>query len=324
MAIAKKLQSIYISDSESSDSEVEIVDVKLVGTHSTSAGPSGIHRPSGGYASGSSARDRVFTNEDLISACRHLEEKATEVLVGKDLKAAIQSLKETLDATAIKSHSGLVGCEYLYHLTKLSTPSGTSTWFTECLAPRKPSLWRTQPPTPSSALQFRDEALFKPINGFKLAAEPIGHLPKEMIEALEHEYMMTIRDLHALLPSSPSLATSYSSSPATSLPSASNDSKVKMYRSRIQYLLGHLKHEASTFSETLMAWRICQRVCLELRARITWIQSVEPQWGVHQACKVPSMRAVIGALTDWPDIAECCLRASWYSDLVISSNAGKS
>ncbi|KAJ3818106.1 hypothetical protein F5880DRAFT_1617665 [Lentinula raphanica] len=109
MAVAKKLQSIYISDSESSDSEVEIVDVKLVGTHSvsthstaslTSAGPSGIHRPSGGYASSSSARDREFTNEDLISACRRIEEKATEVLVDKDLKAAIQSLKETLDVFA--------------------------------------------------------------------------------------------------------------------------------------------------------------------------------------------------------------------------------
>ncbi|KAJ3753317.1 hypothetical protein EV360DRAFT_74604 [Lentinula raphanica] len=108
MAVAKKPQSIYISDSESSDSEVEIVDVKLVGdrllsTHSTqptassSAGPSGIHRPSGRYAIGSSAKDRVFTHEDLISACKHLEEKVTEVLVDDGLKAAVQSLKETLD-----------------------------------------------------------------------------------------------------------------------------------------------------------------------------------------------------------------------------------
>ncbi|KAJ3833208.1 hypothetical protein F5878DRAFT_665845 [Lentinula raphanica] len=105
MAVAKKPQSIYISDSESSDSEVEIVDVKLVGdrllstqpTASSSAGPSGIHRPSGRYAIGSSAKDRVFTHEDLISACKHLEEKVTEVLVDDGLKAAVQSLKATLD-----------------------------------------------------------------------------------------------------------------------------------------------------------------------------------------------------------------------------------
>ncbi|KAJ3827065.1 hypothetical protein F5880DRAFT_1504173 [Lentinula raphanica] len=111
MAVAKKPQSIYISDSESSDSEVEIVDVKLVGdrllstqstqstqpTASSSAGPSGIHCPSGRYAISSSAKDWVFTREDLISACKHLEEKVTEVLVDDGLKAAVQSLKETLD-----------------------------------------------------------------------------------------------------------------------------------------------------------------------------------------------------------------------------------
>ncbi|KAJ3964298.1 hypothetical protein EV361DRAFT_942404 [Lentinula raphanica] len=151
-----------------------------------------------------------------------------------------------------------------------------------------------------------DETVFQPIDGFKLAAEPIGHLPKEMIEALEHEYMNIVRDLLAPVPVSSSLTMDSSS---LTIPSAQNDHKVKAYRSRIQYLLGHLTHEASNFSETLMAWRICQRVCLELRARITWVRSVQPQWGVLEVYRVPSLRAVIGALTDRPEIAENCLRA---------------
>ncbi|KAJ3746907.1 hypothetical protein EV360DRAFT_89979 [Lentinula raphanica] len=150
-----------------------------------------------------------------------------------------------------------------------------------------------------------DETLFQPIDGFKLAAEPIGHLPKEMIEALEHEYMDIVRDLLAPVPTS-SFSSIDSSSPP--MPSARNDHKVKLYRNRIQYVLGHLTHEASNFSETLMAWRICQRACLELRARITWIQSVEPRWGVLEVYRVPTKRIVVGALTDRPEIAENCLR----------------
>ncbi|KAJ3825992.1 hypothetical protein F5880DRAFT_1505013 [Lentinula raphanica] len=91
--------------SSDSDSEVEIVEVKLVDApsisrHSTtsfaSAGPSRIHRPSGSYATNRD-NDHSFTTEELIAACRHLEEKATEVFIQEDLKAAIQSLKETLD-----------------------------------------------------------------------------------------------------------------------------------------------------------------------------------------------------------------------------------
>ncbi|KAJ3766472.1 hypothetical protein FB446DRAFT_708600 [Lentinula raphanica] len=150
-----------------------------------------------------------------------------------------------------------------------------------------------------------DETLFQPIDGFKLAAEPIGHLPKEMIEALEHEYMDIVRDLLAPVPTS-SFSSIDSSSPP--MPSARNDHKVKLYRNRIQYVLGHLTHEASNFSETLMAWRICQRACLELRARITWIQFVEPRWGVLEVYRVPTKRIVVGALTDRPEIAENCLR----------------
>ncbi|KAJ3831485.1 hypothetical protein F5878DRAFT_667501 [Lentinula raphanica] len=152
---------------------------------------------------------------------------------------------------------------------------------------------------------FPDKTMFNPIDGFKLAAEPIGHLPKEMIEALEHEYMNIVRDLLAPVPMSSS-STIDSSSLTT--PSARNDRKVKLYRNCIQYLLGHLRHEASNFSETLMAWRICQRVCLELRARITWIQSVEPRWGVLEVYRVPTKLIVVGALTDRPEIAENCLR----------------
>ncbi|KAJ3830804.1 hypothetical protein F5878DRAFT_648206, partial [Lentinula raphanica] len=99
-----------------------------------------------------------------------------------------------------------------------------------------------------------DETLFQPIDSFKLAAEPIGHLRKEVIEALEHEYMNIVRDLLAPAPTTSPSAMDCSSPPTT--PSARNDPKVKVYRSRIQYLLGHLTHEASNFSETLMAWKI--------------------------------------------------------------------
>ncbi|KAJ3833209.1 hypothetical protein F5878DRAFT_665846 [Lentinula raphanica] len=236
-------------------------------------------------------------------------------------------------ATAIKSHAGLVGREYPEYKLYITSPNSRRLpepllglqnvrLRANYLYGEHDPLLHPQPydsavphlpliPLPELdhiLWLFPDESLFQPIDGFKLAAEPIGHLPKEMIEALEHEYMSIIRDLHASAPSSVSPATSFSSSPSTTSPSAVNDGKVKIYRSRIQYLLGHLKHEASTFSESLMAWRICQRVCLELRARITWIQSVEPRWGVHQAYRVPSLRAVIGALTDRPEIAESCLR----------------
>ncbi|KAJ3831089.1 hypothetical protein F5878DRAFT_667937 [Lentinula raphanica] len=94
------------SEYDDSESEVEIVDVKYVGngslsTHSTtsfaSASPSRIGRPSGHYTSGPSAKDCVFTCEELIVACKRLEEKVTEVVVDKDLKAAIRSLKEMMD-----------------------------------------------------------------------------------------------------------------------------------------------------------------------------------------------------------------------------------
>ncbi|KAJ3833366.1 hypothetical protein F5878DRAFT_645996 [Lentinula raphanica] len=96
-----------ISSDAESESEVEIVEVKLVGTrsisgHSTtpfvSAGPSNlkIHQPSGSHAK-KSVEDRSFTTEDLIAACRRLEEEVMDVFVDEDLKAAIESLKETLD-----------------------------------------------------------------------------------------------------------------------------------------------------------------------------------------------------------------------------------
>ncbi|KAJ3757395.1 hypothetical protein EV360DRAFT_71186 [Lentinula raphanica] len=233
-------------------------------------------------------------------------------------------------ATAIKSHVGLVGRQYPEFDRYITSPNsrrlpepllGTQNvrlranylygehdplLHPQPFNPAVPHLPLIPLPELDQILWIApDETLFQPIDGFKLAAEPIGHLRKEMIEALEHEYMNIVRDLLAPAPmSSPS--TMDSSSPTS--PSARNDQKVKVYRSHIQYLLGHLTHEASNFSETFMAWRMCQRVCLELRARITWIQSVQPQWGVLEVYRVPTLRAVVGALTDRPEIAENCLR----------------
>ncbi|KAJ3738345.1 hypothetical protein EV360DRAFT_90577 [Lentinula raphanica] len=90
-----------VSISSDSESEVEIVSVSFrnapsIPNHTTtSAGPSGVHQPSGSRIR--TEKSRMFTSVDLIQACKQLEQRAMEVIVEENLKAALESLKETLD-----------------------------------------------------------------------------------------------------------------------------------------------------------------------------------------------------------------------------------
>ncbi|KAJ3737975.1 hypothetical protein EV360DRAFT_91015, partial [Lentinula raphanica] len=116
----------------------------------------------------------------------------------------------------------------------------------------------------------------------------------------------------ALAPAPSSSVTSTSSLPPQS---ARSDPQVKSYRGQISYLLGHLRSIPSSFSESRMIFAMCQRCCLELDARITWVQVVAPSWGQMEAWRVPKIRKVVGAISSHPLIVESCFRAGipvWY------------
>ncbi|KAJ3791476.1 hypothetical protein GGU11DRAFT_751715 [Lentinula aff. detonsa] len=139
------------------------------------------------------------------------------------------------------------------------------------------------------------EDQFEPLDGFKLASEPIGHFNEDLLKALEQTYTNIVLKI--------------ADTSSSSRPSARSDHNVQTYRRRFQYLSGYLKHTASSYSESLMAWSICQRICLELDARITWVQSVAPIWGKMDAWRVPVVRDVVGALTDNAEVAEKCFQS---------------
>lgn len=141
---------------------------------------------------------------------------------------------------------------------------------------------------------------FEPIEGHKLAEDPIGHLPKHLLDRLSEEYTHIVLALGARDSSS-------SKAPV----SATNDPKVKEYRSRIHYLLSHLQSPLK-FSEALMVWHIIQCNCLELHARITWIQSIAPKFKAPSAWMVPSPLNVVGAITADLKIAEYCFRVRLF------------
>ncbi|KAJ3766471.1 hypothetical protein FB446DRAFT_708599 [Lentinula raphanica] len=98
-ADGKRPRRVLISSD--SESEVEIVSVSFrnapsIPNHTTtSAGPSGVHQPSGSRIR--TEKSCIFTSVDLIQACKQLEQRAMEVIVEENLKAALESLKETLD-----------------------------------------------------------------------------------------------------------------------------------------------------------------------------------------------------------------------------------
>lgn len=150
-----------------------------------------------------------------------------------------------------------------------------------------------------------EENEFDAIEGFKLAELPIGHLQKELVEALERPYLHIYRSVNDARP-----ASSLDPSPATSLRS---DAKFKDYCGRVRFLLAHLATAVIPFSEAMMAWCICQRNILELDAYITWMVHVKPTWGEAHSWRTDKPRSVVGAITDKPDLAENCFRVSLFS-----------
>lgn len=61
-----------------------------------------------------------------------------------------------------------------------------------------------------------------------------------------------------------------------------------------------------------MVWHIIQCNCLELHARITWIQSIAPKFKAPSAWMVPSPLNVVGAITADLKIAEYCFRVRLF------------
>ncbi|KAJ3766647.1 hypothetical protein FB446DRAFT_849579 [Lentinula raphanica] len=159
-----------------------------------------------------------------------------------------------------------------------------------------------------------EEDQFDAIDGFKLSAQPIGLLLGPMVDALEHAYFEIIERMSswAIASASSSSGTSSSSTPPQS---SRTDVQVKSYRGQISYLLGHLRSIPSSFSESRMIFAMCQRCCLELDARITWVQVIAPSWGQMEAWRVPQTREVVGAISSQPLIVESCFCAGipvWY------------
>lgn len=228
-----------------------------------------------------------------------------------------------LQASILKSFEGLVGCRFPDSKVYITSPNMDTMYppllgtqhicmrrqlhFGEhdpCLAPqlfdeRTPHL--TCIPFPGSTdnnilWMLPSENDFEPIEGHKLAKDPIGHLPQHLLDHLNDEYTRILLGLGAGARDSSSLKTSVS---------AANDPKVKEYRSRIRYLLSHLQ-SPSKFGEALMVWHIVQCNCLELDARITWIQSIALKFRAPSVWKVPLPLKVVGAITADLKIAEYC------------------
>ncbi|KAJ3757805.1 hypothetical protein EV360DRAFT_83679 [Lentinula raphanica] len=135
-----------------------------------------------------------------------------------------------------------------------------------------------------------------------------------MVDALEHAYFEIIERMAswALAPAPSTSCTSSSSTPPLS---SRLDPQVKSYRGQVSYLLGHLRTIPSSFLETQLIFAMCQRCCLKLDARITWVQSVAPSWGQMEAWRVPKLREVVGAISSQPLIVESCFRSGipvWY------------
>ncbi|KAJ3755853.1 hypothetical protein EV360DRAFT_85501 [Lentinula raphanica] len=154
------------------------------------------------------------------------------------------------------------------------------------------------------------EVDFEPIDGFKLAAVPIGRFPKIQLDALEHALVTIYTRIDDA-----KFASSSSSSVASTTSSLRSHPKIKEYQGRIRYLLSQLSTAAAPYSESLMIWCICQRNLLQMDAFITWMLFIEPSWGKSEAWKTHPLRPVIGTITDQPLIAEQCFRAGipvWY------------
>lgn len=129
---------------------------------------------------------------------------------------------------------------------------------------------------------------FEPLPGHNLSDIPLGHLPPIELEQLHGTFM----DLKLILDSPPP---AYAPDGAPSSTALNADLKVKEYQSRFHYLFTRLA-DSAIYSEAAMLWRIAQRNLLELDARITWLQLLQPKFTVvHSSWQVPDPRPLVGA-----------------------------
>ncbi len=86
------------------------------------------------------------------------------------------------------------------------------------------------------------------------------------------------------------------------------DRQLSDFVPRLKYLFGRFTCPAS-FDESLMTWRMTQRIILEFDARLTWfLQAREPYY--HFTGRIEPLLDVIGALTDRLEEAESLYRVS--------------
>ncbi|KAF9075532.1 hypothetical protein BDP27DRAFT_1038908 [Rhodocollybia butyracea] len=169
--------------------------------------------------------------------------------------------------------------------------------------------------------QVPSEVDFEPLDGFKLAAVPLGRFAQMWLDALDHACTTVFLRINDSRPSSSTNSESTSSylvstpAPTPSSPSSlRSHPKIKAYMGRIRSLLAQLSSAAATYTESLMIWCICQRNVLQMDAFITWMLEVAPFWGKPEARSGP-LRSVIGTITDQPTVAENCLRVGipvWF------------
>ncbi|KAJ3780400.1 hypothetical protein GGU10DRAFT_337203 [Lentinula aff. detonsa] len=203
-------------------------------------------------------------------------------------------------AVVIKSHSGRVGRQYPELGWYITSPNSTRLL--------EPLLGKQNICLCQNYLYSEHDPLLMP--------QPhnihVPHLPLILNPSIPSEFgiLWIVADLlKALEQTYTNIVLKIANTSSSSRPSARSDHNVQTYRRRFQYLSGYFKHTASSYSESLMAWSICQCICLELNARITWVQSVAPIWGKMDAWRVPVVHNVVGALTDNAEVAEKCFRS---------------
>ncbi|KAJ3751683.1 hypothetical protein EV360DRAFT_89480 [Lentinula raphanica] len=131
------------------------------------------------------------------------------------------------------------------------------------------------------------EEEFEPIDGHKLAENPLGTIP--------------VHYTHR-----PSIA-SQSSEPVYK-------KRMNDYSSRLRYLLTKLASPL-LFDEAIHCWVTAQRNLLELEALHLWFSEVQPTFDTPSIGKIPPTRNVVGAFTDRGDVAEKLYRAGipvWF------------
>ncbi|KAJ3725284.1 hypothetical protein C8R42DRAFT_640173 [Lentinula raphanica] len=136
------------------------------------------------------------------------------------------------------------------------------------------------------------EQEFEPIDGHKLAENPLGLIPDHYTTEL-NRYFLALN------------ATASTHRPSIASQSSEPVYKKRMndYSSRLRYLLTKLASPL-LFDEAIHCWVTAQRNLLELEALHLWFSEVQPSFDTPTIGKIPPLRNVVGALTDRGDLAE--------------------